>query len=311
MKVKIYNIMAVSMLLSLAACSNSEDWTPGPADNEAGVRAYFNNPTKTSFVFEADAPSSEQTIDVKVSRFVTDNAISIPLELTSETEGFSLLGNADFEAGQSETSVTVSCAGIPAGKQAAFTLSVPENQFYTYGEGLPSVSFSAIKASWIECADNVTYIYQYLSGEEMYPDTKGRMYQLEGTFQFRLTDFFGSGLDMEFICNTPNSTMFSPLMNCDFENAAGGDYAGMQCWYLFDDENQTWPEWTPGNAEGYPAVAYVVFWGDTSYSTLKMIDNASTLYGYMDLSTDVTFDDDSFEWGVWYVTYNLKYNPYE
>ncbi|MCM1491227.1 MAG: hypothetical protein NC095_10450 [Muribaculum sp.] len=310
MKIKIYHILAASLMISFAGCSDSDEWTPGPSDEAAGTRAYFISPTKTSYIFDSESDESEQIIDVTVARLDTENATSVPLALTSETEGFSLLGNAEFEAGQAKTTVSVSCSGLPMGQRASFTLAVPEDQFYTYGEGLPSVSFSAIKASWVECADNVTYMYQYDAGGNMYPNTHGQMFRLEGTNQYKLTDFFGSGLEMQFICNTGKSTQFIPLINCDF-NSAGSDYDGLDYWYLYDDENQTWPEWTPGDVEGYPAVQYVGIYGSTGYSSMNMVYNESTLYGYLTLATDVTFDNGDFSWGTWYVTFNMKYNPFK
>lgn len=309
MKMKIYHILAMTLALPIVGCSDSDDWTPGPVDEAPGVKAYFTNPAKSSFIFDSESDASEQIIEVPVSRIDVTEAISLPISLTSDSEGFSLLGNAEFAAGQRETTVQVSCAGIPMGKHVSFTLAIPDNQFYTYGLGLPTVSYTAIKADWILLSDDVYYQYQYDAGGIMYPDTYGYLYRLEGTNQFRLTDFFGSGLDMEFVCNTGATTRFMPLINCDFDSA-GSDYAGLDYWYLYDDENQTWPEWTPGNAEGYPAVQFVGIYGSTDYSSITMVYDEENLYGYIYLATDVTFDNGDFEWGTWYVNFYLKENPF-
>ena len=310
MKKKIYYILATALLLPLAGCDDSDKWTSGPEDTETGVMAYFVKPSKTSYVFDTTSTTAEAVIDVTVARSITTDAISIPLTLVTDSEGITVSGNAEFQAGQSETTVKVNYQGIPEGNQVSFTLEIPDNQFYTYGLGMPSVTYSVIKSKWNECADSVTYWYWDYDGNEVYPNTEGKMYQLEGTFQFKMTDFFGSGLDMEFICTTGDTTAFNPLINADYDTEKGGSLEQYSCWYIYDEENQTWPTWTPGNVEGYPEIWYAMVYGSDDYTDITMIDDAETLYGYLYLSTYINFSNGTGDYGDWYATFNLYENPF-
>lgn len=307
---KLYHILAVAAFLPFVSCDNSDNWTPGPVDDAAGVKAYFPVPSKTSYEFEADADESSMVFDVKVSRSITTDAISIPVSLTSDSEGVTVLGNADFAAGQETTTVSVNVGGIPIGKDVTVTLTLPEDQYYTYGVGMPSAQFSVIKARWIEISSNVTYSYYDTGNNQLYPDTYGVMYQLEGNTRFKLTDFFGSGLDMTFNCNTPDETTMSPLINADFENVYDEDKEE-NGWYLYNEAEQTWPSWVPGGLSGYTAIWDVTFY-DNDYDTLLcMVSDPDTLAGYLSCLTAVTFADGTFKWGGFFVNFNLKYNPFE
>ena len=136
------------------------------------------------------------------------------------------------------------------------------------------------------------------------------MYILDGTHMFKLLDFFGSGLDMTFNCDTPDPTVMMPLVNADFESVYDEDKADLG-WYLYNEEEQTYPEWVPGDAEGYIAISYLLFYAISDYNYCNMIYNPDTLYGYIGLTVGVDFADGNFSWGNFQVDFNLKYNPFE
>ncbi len=306
---KIYHILAAALIFPIFGCSDSDEWTPGPTDTESGVRAYFVKPSKTSYIFDTESSTEAAEVDVTVERLITDEGISIPLKLTSEADGISLSGNAEFKAGQNETTVTVNCEGIEVGKQVSFTLEIPDNQFYTYGIGLPSVKYTVIKSTWVEISEKVTYWYWDSSSEDIYPQTYGKLYQLEGTNQFKMTDFFGSGLDMDYECTSGDYTQFVPLNNCDFESAKGTSMEQYEFWYLYDDETDDWPEWTPGNVEGYPSIYYLGVYGSEGYCNITMIDDPTDLYGYLYMSSYLTYSNGE-GYANLYATFYLNQNPF-
>lgn len=305
MKSKYKLLAAACVLLMAGGCSDSDDWAPGPQDTETGVSAYFEKPSQTSYVFDSSAAADDMTFTVTVARQVTDNAISVPITLTSDVDGFAAPSAVDFAAGSATASFDVACSGIPNGKQASLTITLDPAQTNVYGEGLYAVEYSVIKADWVEISDNVRYLYG-----SMYPNTSGKMYILDGTHMFKLTDFFGSGLDVEFNCDTPDATAFVPVSNADYENVDDDDkdYNG---WYLYDEANVEYPEWTPGNAEGYTSISYLLFYANADDGYCQMIYNSDTLYGYMNFMTGVILSNDSWVWGSFQVDFNLKYNPFE
>lgn len=296
---------AAMVLLMAGGCSDSDDWTPGPQDNETGVSAYFEKPSQTSYVFDSSSSADYMTFPVTVSRQVTDNAVSIPITLTSDVDGFSAPSTVDFAAGAATASFDVACSGLPDGKRANVTITLDPAQTDIYGEGLYAVEYSVIKSDWVEISDNVRYLYN-----SMYPNTSGKMYILDGTHLFKLTDFFGSGLNVEFNCDTPDATAFVPVSNADYENVddEDKDYNG---WYLYDEANVDYPEWTPGDAEGYTPISYLLLYANADDSYCQMIYDSSTLYGYMSFTTGVILADGGWQWGAFQIDFNLKYNPFE
>lgn len=299
------------MLLPLVGCDNSDDWTPGQADNEYGVRAYFVTPSTTSYIYDTAAVNVDPVIEVTVARSITDNAVSIPLKMTADGDGVTLLGNAEFAAGQEETTVGINYSGIPEGRQITVSLEIPDDQFYTYGAGLPSVSYTVIKSTWLEIADKVTYWYQNSNGDNVYPHTYGKLYQLEGTYQFRMTDFFASGLDMKFMCTTGDYTGFYPLTNADYDSAKGTSLEEYEFWYFYDSATETWPEWTPGGDPDALGISYVGVYGQETYCNITMVDDPEKLYGYLYMTTYITFADESGDYGYWYATFYLNENPFK
>lgn len=308
----IYKLLSAACVLLMAGgCSDSNDWTPGPEDTETGVSAYFERPSQTSYVFDSSASADEMIIPVTVSRQVTSNAVSVPIILNTDAEGFSAPSAVSFAEGESSASFDVLCSGIPQGKQTSLTITLDPTQTDVYGIGLYSVEFSVIKADWIEIADNLRYLYtDYYSGANIYPATYEKLYILEGTHTFKLPNFFGSGLDVTFNCDTPDETVMIPLINADFENVSDDDKADMG-WYLYDEANQTYPQWVPGGVDGYPAITYFLAYCDEYDNVCNMIYNYDTLYGYIGWTTGIYFDDDSFSWCYFTVDFNLNYNPFE
>lgn len=307
MKTTYHITVAAASLLMLAGCSDSDKWTPGPVDTDKGVSAYFQNPSGNSYIFSSD--QSDMSIPVKVSRQLTDGEATVGIALTSEAEGFTAPSSVTFAAGESETTFEIDCSGIPSGTAHSVTLTLSEDQTDIYGIGLTSITLSAIKADWVLISDDVRYLYSDYSQNPIYPATYAEMYQLEGTHMFKLTDFFGSDLDMTFECDTPGNTTLYPLKNADFENVTEDDRADL-AWYLYDEANVEWPSWVPGNVTGYPAISYLMFYSSPDYNSCNMIYYEDTLYGYIGLTTGVTMDDGNFEWGSFQVDFTLKYNPF-
>lgn len=291
----------------LTACSDSDDWTPGPQDTDTGVIAYFPLPSQLSYIFDSEGAKEDMAIDVVISRQITDQAVSFPITVIADAEGIVAPATVDFAAGEASTTISIDCSGLPKGQQEKFTLALPADQTDTYGEGMTTVTYSVINSVWKQIADYARYIYSYSDYSQMYPNTYGDIYQLEGTHMFKLTDFFGSGLDVTFQCDTPDNTAFVPQSNCLFtDDSYGGG------WDLYDEAEETYPEWVPGGLEGYPAITNFYFYNDIDYSLLCMIYSKSSrgYYGYIGLTNYLEFDDGSWNYGAYQVDFYLYDDPF-
>lgn len=305
---KLYNLTiaagALLTLFSAAGCSGSDDWKPGPEDTEKGVSAYFPVPAKTSYIFDSEADPEDMKIEVNVSRQNIADAIAVPLSLSSGAEGCGIPSAVNFEAGEAEASFILDCAGIPDGKMQEVTISLDPSQTDIYGIGLDAVTFSVIKAEWTLISDNLRYSLQYGN----YPDVFSNMYHLQGTTQLKLENFFGSGLDIIFDCPSQYITPFIPTVNALVEDEA------LLEWELYDEANQTYPEWNPGNDSANPYITYLYAYGaDDGYDWTygDMYYNASTGYGYFYMCFYLETDDGNWGYAYPYLDFNLKYNPFE
>ncbi len=300
-------MLGVLALPLLTACSDSDDWTPGPQDTDTGVIAYFPLPSQLSYIFDSEGAKEDMAIDVVISRQITDQAVSFPVTVIANVDGIVAPSSVDFAAGEASTTISVDCSGLPKGQLEKFTLALPADQTDTYGEGMTTVTYSVINSVWKQMADYARYIYSNSDYSEMYPTTYGDIYQLEGTDMFKLTDFFGSGLDVTFKCDSPDNMVFTPLSNALFtDDSYGGG------WDLYNEAEETYPVWVPGDLEGYPAITNFYFYNDIDYSLLRMIyEKRSTgYYGYIGLTNYLEFDDGSWTYGAYQVDFVLYDDPF-
>lgn len=312
MKLK-FNIVLATLAagIVMASCSDSSDWTPGPQDTEIGVSAYFPPQSTYNFIFSSDSDAADREMTVTVKRVNTASAISLPVTLSTSVAGFTAPATVDFEAGQESAEFSISCADIPQGAFQDVTLILPADESDIYGPGVTSLSLSAIISDWDLISDNVTYYYYDGNNAEMYPSTTGEMYYLKGSNMFKVTDFYGSGLDMPFTANTPDQTLFMPTSNLiTYADYYPGYEDTYQSWYIYDSATESWPEWTPGGNPNAVGVSYALFYGTTEFSSINMIYDSSTLYGYGSNTIDLQLSDDSYAWGYWQYDFNLKYNPF-
>lgn len=308
------NILPFALAFGLMAvsCSEFSDWTPGPADSDCGVAAYFPTQSSYRYIYGSDENPENMNIEVTVKRVNTAESVSIPLEVSASCEGFTAPAAVDFAAGESESTIALSCKGIPQGVMQTVTLTLAADQTDIYGPGVTSLSIEAIISEWKLISDNVTYYYMDGSGQQMYPNTSGEMYHLEGTYMFRLTDFFASGLEMPFEMKSAAESYFIPGGNCDLYVNSYPDDA-FECWYLYDEATSSYPDpWIPGGDQNQLAIDYALFYGTMEYSNITMIWDYATLYGYGNFTVNYGLSDGSWNsWGYNQIDFNLKYNPFK
>ncbi len=312
MKLSDYILTGAAIIAMLAAggCSNSDDWTPGPEDGDAGTAAYFPVPSKTTYAFTVEDAPETIVIPVEVRRNNDiDKAVSVAITSQTTDDAITIPTSVDFAAGEDKAVVNVDCHNMKQSVTANITLALPSDQTDFYSDGVDELTFSVVLSKWELISDNVRYLYSDTNYAAIYPATYDVMYHLEGTKMFKLPDFFGSGLEMTFTIDNPSGCGFFPLQNADFDSYAGQEDSP---WFLYDEENVDWPVWTPGDAEGYAPIEFLEFWGTEYYSWAVMLYDPSTLYGYIGLSTGVMqVDNPDTIWGSFQVDFNLKYNPFE
>lgn len=319
---KLYNkvLFGAALLMGafLTACDDN-DWEPGAQDTDTGVSAYFKLPADTNYIFDATTDNSTWEIPVTIYRQVTDRAVKVPLSFHSSIEGIACPNEVTFEDGASKAVINVTCHDVPIAVTGVFTITIDPSQTDIYGIGQNAITLSMIASEWKLISEKVTYYYWgNMSGtEKIYPNTYGEMYHLEGTNRFQFTDFYGSGLSINFDAKASSgSQRLDVLNNCQYLKQWPEEEDEYDCWYLYDDEAKEYPTFVPGDDPNGKEIEYLEFYtidysNNYLYSYVNMIYNTTTLYGYGGTTVAIDFTDGSFQWGYWQMDWKLLYNPFE
>lgn len=131
----------------LAACTDDIDYTPGEGEDPNSYGVYFPSQDNSGDV-ELD-PADDTVLEFKAMRRKTDDAIIVPVEVTSSEEGLFQVSEIKFEKGQPETTFTVRFDGAEIAKTYSCSLLITDKRFaYNYGEYANGISFSVIRVQW-------------------------------------------------------------------------------------------------------------------------------------------------------------------
>lgn len=131
----------------LAGCTDDIDYTPGEGEDPNSYGVYFPSQDNSGDI-ELD-PADETVLEFKAMRRKTDDAIVVPVEVTSSQEGLFKVSEIKFEAGQPETTFTVSFDGAQIAKTYSCSLLITDKRFaYNYGEHANGLSFSVMRVQW-------------------------------------------------------------------------------------------------------------------------------------------------------------------
>jgi len=292
---KIYYIAAALFLsLPLASCSDDDDYTPGPEPAAGCPSVYFPLQDEYSYTFSSDSP--DKTMNIVVKRLDTTSALSVPVTLTSDVEGFSAPAEIKFAAGENETVLAIDCSSIPTKQEHSVSVSFDESYSNPYTEGTRTITLKALVSDWTLWAENARFKY-----DSYYNDTYSDIYAMPGTKKFKIENFLGSGIDLPFEVDDPSASysMIIPTHNADwYVNYYPED--AFQCWYLYDQDNDGWPAWSPdGVSEPKMTYALIYSYGDGYYYTYIRFGKRTG-----GVTIDASYDDGSYNWQ--YVTFSYS-----
>ena len=147
----LYLLLAVVGVVTFAACTNTEEWTPGAQDKNAGV--YFPNTsvvnvtaeTTEAFIAVKRSSNIDEALTVSVRSEVAENAIDI----------LSVDSSVTFDAGKDETTlkVTISnAASMVEGKKYIAKIKLDGNEASIYGASEVDFVFM-IPEKWVDFRD--------------------------------------------------------------------------------------------------------------------------------------------------------------
>lgn len=259
-------LLAAMTSLSLATTSCADDlpsskYEPGAAVDSSSPAVYFDSSASQAYEFNGD---DLMQFDVTVKRLNTSGAVTVPITVTATADGVTAPESVSFADGESSTTFTVDCSGIPSKTTVSFSISVPEGMSTPYGAGTDVLDGTVIKlGDWALLADDVEYRYENTSYDEIFERTLDqKLYNLEGTNRFRLTNFANSGVSLTFEVATPTDyyARITPIDNfIKYTDVFPDQTDTYNTWYFFNTEANEYPQWNV-DATGSRGISYLLLY---------------------------------------------------
>lgn len=253
---------AIAFTLPLASCSDDDDYTPGEPEPAGSPAAYF--PTQDAYSYTFTTDDENKSFDIVVKRLYAEAAVSVPVTLTSDVEGFTGAPTIEFAAGQETATYSVDCAGIPLQQECSVEISLPDDYAAIYAEGTSSVSVKSLVADWELWAPDVEFVFS-----STFSPVRGNIYAMKGTRRLKFENFLNSGWDLEMEVEDRGTgsyyAILYPLNYHSYYIDYWGESNGYDCWYFYDPKTDYWPSWSPDNSDLMIDYALCYEYDDTPY----------------------------------------------
>lgn len=291
----IYTLLAVLVSTAFAACSDDDnfEWTKPVSGDNPGV--YFAASNSASELLTPEEYDNHQTFSLTLKRANTKGDLKVPVIVDKADPAFKIPESAEFKDGESETQIEIGCPNLEFLKTYRFIIHLPEDMAnpYVKTDGSYIFNYDIMVARWIKVVDQAQFVW----GKSEFGSTNSDIYWLEGQNVFRIENWLGSGVDMQFAIvaqdkeNTSVYTTdaFNPndrstwhgtiqpvkkfLMNSD------GEY----WWFMRDVENEEYAAWYP-DGEDKLGISYVNFYYDITsedYASIDMRGSTSSFALYL------------------------------
>lgn len=295
MKLIYIKSLAAAALITVAASCSDEKWTPGPDVAPGCLTVYFEPLASYDLVLE---PDDSRLIPVTIGRAKTDDAATVAINVVAAPQGVTVPASVDFAAGQQSATIFIDVEDMASKSSGTISLALPDDMTSPYGAGNPDLNLKVtVSGTWMPIGEDAMIYFS-----KNYDPISTKLYILDGTYNFKLPDFLGSGLDFVFTVKNPGSGTLAvtPVKNfIDVHDYWGADYA-YNGWILYDQENETLPEWSIDGS--YPDVSVLEF--DADYSTIDVES------GYIFFGPYFTFSDGSAGYIDLYIYFTPLFNPF-
>ena len=133
MKTIKYILYALTATFVLASCSDDIKYTPGEGEDTDCYGVYF--PSQENAGDQELDPAEPTTLTFTAMRKNYNDAITVPVEVSSTQDGLFTVSEIKFEAGQEATTFSVDFPGAEVGKTYDCSIVVKDKKYaLLYGE---------------------------------------------------------------------------------------------------------------------------------------------------------------------------------
>lgn len=295
--------MPVVALSFLASCDDKadSDYVPGEPAPENCMTVYFDAANSAEAVFgEGDTPS----VTLTLKRLRSDQAADVPIIAADVPQEITVPATAKFEAGQTETTITLTGSGLQPSMVYGYSLAVDKSYVDPYADvyGSDKISGTMVVASWNLYAQNVSMTWTTLGVKNEWRTTIERLGNLD---RYRVANFIGSGLTFEFTLGQQSSYGKTYKTIVPARNIEAYDDGTVKGCYLFDDAAQDYPVWTVGDIS-VADICLMTYYGSTDYSYVSFTERFATVGVYFTDYTDGSYDDYNYVYIQWHEEDEVK-----
>ncbi len=244
------------LALAFAACDDDDvTYVMGDpvADDCMGV--YFDANNDVDYILE---PGADATVTLKIHRKLTNNEADVPLTLTSTVEGISCPSSVHFDAGSADAEIVLDFNSMPTKQMASFSINLPQEYVNPYLLQYYNYESTVLLSAWESANTDGSPVKFYFTADNpmsalfdnpvsyMFEPIECDMKVLPGTGKILISNFLGSGLDINLECTPCEVSGYvgyyriSPLDNYYYFTEAyeNEEYAETyyNAWFVYDDE---------------------------------------------------------------------------
>lgn len=147
MKTIKYILYALTATFVLASCSDDIKYTPGEGEDTDCYGVYF--PSQENAGDQELDPAEPTTLTFTAMRKNYNDAITVPVEVSSTQDGLFTVSEIKFEAGQEATTFSADFPGAEVGKTYDCSIVVKDKKYaLLYGEYSNGLDFSVTRVQW-------------------------------------------------------------------------------------------------------------------------------------------------------------------
>ncbi len=288
-------LLAAVVAVAFTACSDSDSYERAGKVAEGNTVAYFASSNTANEVLTPVEYADHQSFTLTVKRNNTAGDVSVPIVIDYADAAFDIPSAAAFKDGEGETTVEVGCANLEQRKTYKFSIHLAEENTNPYlaTDGSPVFNYSILVANWVKVVNQAQMVWNKSEFSTSYSD----IYWLEGQNRFRIENFLGSGIDLQYYIvalDSETGEYKTDAFNANDRKTWHGAFVpydhwmsdpyGGSYWYLMNDvESEDYASWYP-DGESHLGIKYVNFYESPTsedYASIDMRGSTTTYAAFL------------------------------